>query len=603
MARQAQVLAAGNAFFYANGTPTWRLFVAVIVVVALICLVFLLLRSPERARNDDSLLATSNSFASSFLRGYALALIDTQQFAEAQEALVPYLTRFPADALMHALSGAASAQMGNHAAAIAELDRGAQIMRRGLRSLGKQEANIYTQLLSVLAQEYAAVGQNAQASAVAAELQQLVSGHMQGSVAPRTLMDAMRNAERERQATERITDWETGAPPPRALGLTDSGAAVRFFKRALRQQPGDGRLLADLAQALHASGDHRAAEKTFTESLRAAPNDPWAHFDFGTMHWRLGRLQDADRELRAAAQLAPDSAAILGTYALLLARLGKDEDAERLLVTCIQANPSTWVFLRLYGSAMARRNRMAEAVQAFRQADRQGASDAAFRFEYADALAQTDSPEAADEQFRLAVRSENGTGRARARYGLFLIDRGRFDEAEEHLKQALLWPDSEEAHLGLAALYLKERRMEEALPHLQMALQYDPQSPRARECHAEWLLLRGQADEALATVQRLVEEGTARGTLHLIRGGALRALNRELEAETALREANRLDPALAPTLLAHARSLRMLRYYHAAQESLAQCLALAPGWPEALEEEQSIRSEASLRPAPWRTQR
>jgi tetratricopeptide (TPR) repeat protein len=321
------------------------------------------------------------------------------------------------------------------------------------------------------------------------------------------------------------------------------------------------------------------------------------------MLWRLGRTQEADRELAAAAQLAPRNAAILGTYALLLLKQGRGTEAEQALLACIRHNTGVWVFARLYGNLLLMQNRLPEAVRAFREAERLGANDPAFRFDYARALAQTNQLEDADEQFRLAVRAETGTGRARARYGAFLLERGRFDEAEEQLKQAILWPESQTAYQYLAQLYLKERRLDEVPPHLQMALQVDPDSVAARESRAELLLLRGQAVEALAALQQLVDESVSRGTTHLLRGGALRALNRQLESETALREAQRADPALARTLLRHARALRTLGYYNAALECVGQSLALAPDQPEALAENQAIRAEQANRPVSRRPDR
>ena len=107
-------------------------------------------------------------------------------------------------------------------------------------------------------------------------------------------------------------------------------------------------------------------------------------------------------------------------------------------------------------------------------------------------------------------------------------------------------PGNGAAHLHLTGLLLLERRLDEVPDHLQAALTYDPQSSLAREYQAEYQILHGHPEEGEELLRPLLRAGEARASLQLVRAEALLALNRELEATTALREAMRLDPR-APT--------------------------------------------------------
>lgn len=567
----------------------------IMAVVAVLCFLLLLVRTNPRRASERSVLAADPSLSPGALRGYILALVDAQRFPEAEQVLQVHLERLPGDSRFHALAGVLAARRGDHAAAVGMLERAADQLRRDPQR-GQPE---YTALVLVsLATELEALGRGADAAARARDAAALDPAAIQqrnGSM--RLLVEAARDSELERYAFERLTEWLSGRPVPRALGFTDAGAATRFYRRALSATPGDGRIQADYAQALQASGERQDAEKAFQEALRQSPRDAWIHYDAGTLYWRYDRMNDAFNELSQAADLAPRNAAILATLGVFLFRGGKVPDAEQALLAAIKVRPDVAVLARVYGTVLMAQNKVPQAARAFQEAERQGAGDANFRLEYADALLQLDQTQAAEEQFRLACRVADGSGMPYVRYGRFLFGQGRLQEAQTQLEQALVLPDGEYAHSVLAGLTLLERQLEAAFEHLQAALQVEGSSTIVQEYQAEWLLLRGRAPDANVIAQRLKEQGVTRGSLYLVLAGTLLALDRQLEAQAALREAVRLDPALPATLLKQARALRSLGYTAAALEAVAQALAIAPNWPDAIAEQQMLLQEQAAQPA------
>jgi tetratricopeptide (TPR) repeat protein len=161
---------------------------------------------------------------------------------------------------------------------------------------------------------------------------------------------------------------------------------------------------------------------------------------------------------------------------------------------------------------------------------------------------------------------------------------GRFTDAERILTEATALATAEDAHLHLARLLLLERRLGEAHPHIEAGLRLAPSTPALTACMAEWLLLRGQAAEAERLAGEALGQGEpAAGTL-LVRGAALLTLDRQLEAQAALRDALRVDPRLPENMLFQARALSGNGFDLAALDRLGMALLLKPEWPEGLAE-------------------
>lgn len=594
----AWMLARGRAVSLQASLPSNTALIALLIIFALASVVLLLIRNGSRDSGRGGLLAVDPSVTPGALRGYALALMDAQRFDEAEALVRAHLDRTPSDARFHALQGALIAMRGDHALALSEIERALMILRRDTTQLPAYLQSYAALLLVAQAVELQALGRAADANARGQEALTLDPGAAQWrSGAVRLLTEAARDHELERQAFERLSEWEQDRAIPRAFGFADSTAAVQFFRSANKNRPNNAHIVGDLAQALHADGDHQAAERTFQEALRISPRDPWIHYDFGSMLWRRDRLPDAHRELSQAAQLAPRNAAIRGTFALLLVRLSEMQQAEQELLAALNARPDVWILARLYGSVLLAQQKAPHAARAYLQAERLGANDTSFRLEYADVLLQVGQPQAAEEQYRLALRKDSRDGAAQARYGAFLFAQLRLDEAEKQLRQSLIWPDSDQAHVTLTALYLMERRLNDALKHLQVAQEVDPNSAIVQEHRAEWSLLRGQAPDAYSIAQQLIERGTARPTLYLVQGAALLTMSRQLEAQAAFREAIQRDADLPVKLLRQARVLRDFGYLDAAMESVTHALALAPGWADAQAAQQVLTQELAAQKA------
>ena len=593
--------AAINATTRTSAIPT-PILLGVMGAVALICLVLLFLRTGSRAGAEQSVLTGDSALSASSLRGYALALVDAQRFDEAEAAIRIHLTRMPGDIHLRGLQASLLALRGEHSLAVSELERAIQLLKRDTaQKLYPYQAQYAALLLVALSGQLGASGRQADAEARMREAASLdPSAQSLLPASARLLAEAARNTEIERHIYERLPQWERGRASVRAFGFADATTALRFFRRAHRERLQDARLLADYAQALHATGDHSGAEKRFRDAMQRDSQDPWTRYDLGALLWRLERLKEAEPELASAARIAPQNAAIRSTYALFLAERGNSAEAEREFVAAITARPDVWVLVRLFGSLLLSQDKLSQAARAFQEASRLGASDTTFRLQYAELLQRLNQPREAEEQYRLAIRAESTNGPAHAGYGAFLFDQARIKEAEEQLRHALVCVDGEQAHATLASLCLMEGKLDETTTHIKAALEYDPRSALALQCQAELLLLRGHPSDANTLTQRLLDQQSGNSKLLLLHAQTLQELDRQVEAQTALREAVKADPNLPARLLQQAQALIILGYGNAAQDRVAQALSVAPNWPEAITLQRQLMEEQARQPAQGR---
>jgi tetratricopeptide (TPR) repeat protein len=85
----------------------------------------------------------------------------------------------------------------------------------------------------------------------------------------------------------------------------DWAGAASWFRRALRHNRSDGRLLSNAAAAFDRVGNSPAAVEVGRLAVKANPRNPRARYNLAVPLIRLGRIDEARRELDAALAVAP----------------------------------------------------------------------------------------------------------------------------------------------------------------------------------------------------------------------------------------------------------------------------------------------------------
>jgi protein O-mannosyl-transferase len=189
-----------------------------------------------------------------------------------------------------------------------------------------------------------------------------------------------------------------------------------------------------------------------------------------------------------------------------------------------------------------------------------------------------------DNSFVLVERAldvTTGNFHAHNYMGTFLEDRGRYDEALEHYREAIrLKPDYAEAHTNLGAglarkgddagaiaeydealrlkpgdaaahvnlglLLQSQGRLDEAISHYHEALLLKPDSAEAHSNLGSALAGKGQLDEAISQYTEALRLKPDLVNAHFNLGLALQSQSRIREATAQYAEALRLDPNFAP---------------------------------------------------------
>lgn len=575
--------------------PIWL----VIVLGGLALLFIILLFTGQRRRFGGVAFDRESQPSPREMRGYILALIDAGRNGDAMSVARAHLRALPSDDHMRALLAALQANQRDFAGACVEFQRAITHARQQPGAGTRTTVTFLTSVNIVYAQALRTLGRTNDAQAVENAIPGFdphAAGANIGGV--ELLAEYVRSDELERQAYEDLVHWERDRALALPFGIADLNGAVRFFASAVVANPAQPRLHADLAQALHASGDHQGAEREFREALRLDPIDAWAYYTYGLMQWRLQRLDEAERALNEAVRMAPEQAGILSTRAVFLLRQGRLAEAEQDAAQAAQVRPDVSTVAWLRGIVALRQGRIETAARAFEDAERLGATGLGFRLAYASACEALGDASGAAEQYRLALRLDTDNGPARVAFATFLFRQGHLYEAKAEAQEALQLEDGQDAHALLARIYLLERSVNEVVHQLSVAMQLAPTSSELKALQAEWFVVCDQPNQAEALTQSILLAPDPPAEAFFARGTALRMLGRELEADAALNEALALDPALPDRLLFQARALREANQLKPALYLVERALLLQPEWPEALAERDAVL--AALRAHPPR---
>ncbi len=234
------------------------------------------------------------------------------------------------------------------------------------------------------------------------------------------------------------------------------------------------------------------------------------------LHKNLGQILEAARDVTGALSEWERVVRMLPQYANAWYHLGnllddqrKEVEAEAQFRKALAIDPNMAEALSGLGLALAAQGRLEEAFRA-----------------YARAIAA--NPESIH---------------AYINWGLGLASQGRFAEAIGKYEQALqVNPDDAIAHHNLGVSLAAISRSDEAVRHYSRALELQPKFLTARLALGGELMRHKQNEQAAATLEAGLADGSAAPTLHSQLGLAYEQLGRRGDATREFQEALRLNP-------------------------------------------------------------
>jgi tetratricopeptide (TPR) repeat protein len=170
----------------------------------------------------------------------------------------------------------------------------------------------------------------------------------------------------------------------------------------------------------------------------------------------------------------------------------------------------------------------------------------------------------------LACTARNGV--AHHALGAVLLKQRRIDEAIPHFQQAMeIAPGDAGSHFNMGIILQSRGQIEEALRQFRMAVELKPKVAEFRAALGDFLINRGQLDEAIVHLRKAVEIQPDFAVAHYHVAGALA-------------RRGRLDEAIAH----YQKSLEIEPRYVAANGSLGDCFAAQGNFDEAIRHYQVV---------------
>ena len=250
--------------------------------------------------------------------------------------------------------------------------------------------------------------------------------------------------------------------------LSNLDKAVLAYTAAIEAKSDSDNSLIGLAIAYLKKREFEKGIETVKILLAQKPFHAGGRHLLGKLYFAQGRLDEAVSELDEAARLVPNDFSVLGTLAIAYLKQKRLENAKRAF------------------------NRMTASL----------GDSAKLHIFFGAAYRQTDYVDEAEAEFKRAISLDTRYPRAHYYLGLsYLSQEGRNKSAEaitEFQTELQRDPNDYLSNYLLGLVYLNDRRLEQAVPHLEKASRIEPQKPDA-------LLYLGQALSLLGQEQRSVE--------------------------------------------------------------------------------------------------
>lgn len=252
-----------------------------------------------------------------------------------------------------------------------------------------------------------------------------------------------------------------------SLGYYDE--AAENCHRVLKVNPSHARAIFLLGVVRRHQDQREEALEYLLKAESISPDDPDISAELGSLYLELGNLKEAEKRLGGDAQ---------GPYSLGLAAKEQQrwEESARYLRGALATESENSVIWTHLGDVLVKQGQLEEAASAYRSAIEQDPDQFNALINLAALYGGLERPDEARELLERAVRLQPGSGLAHLNLALVLESLGQEVEASYHYLAALeAGQDNPISYFRLAILYAKQSKVEEALDHLSLAFEKDPE--------------------------------------------------------------------------------------------------------------------------------
>ncbi len=330
-----------------------------------------------------------------------------------------------------------------------------------------------------------------------------------------------KNAEAEQLLRQAKSDLPDNPTAYRMLGdyyfaIGDLDKAVSEYASLYQQHGSDVVTKKNYIQLLILKNRVADAKKLNEEVLKANANDTEALVYRAQIQLREGQARDASETLQQVLHNEPDNAVAHYHLGIAFDMLGDISRAEGEWRSAVRLNSSLTDAEKALAAAQMRNSEW-------------------------DALAETSSQ---------IINQQPKNPEGYALRAIAEINRKQVSEGESDLQKAMeVAPDSPVGYIQMGNLRASQNRAADALKFYELALDHDPNSAEALMGIANVYLSQKQPDKAIARVQAQLSRQSGNGNFHYILGSLLTDKRDYAGAEAELKRAIDLDKANVNALL------------------------------------------------------
>jgi tetratricopeptide (TPR) repeat protein len=330
-----------------------------------------------------------------------------------------------------------------------------------------------------------------------------------------------------------------------ACALAQTHSTVRHHREIVEEQPGE------IAQAEDAiqKNNFAAAEPLLKKALVKDPKSYLAWFDLAFVYNRLNRTEESIHAYRQSVAAKPDIFESNLNLGLMLAR-SNNPDAERFLRAATKLPPTdhaeegkarAWLSL----GHLLENTKPEEALDAYQKAAELTPKDPEPHISAALLRERRQDFPGAETEYKQVLLLDPQSNEAAIGLANVYMKAGRIAEAEPLIRKlSASRPEDAGLHLQLGRVLAAQGKKDEAISEIQAALKLSPGDKEAQRDVAELLVETGKLEEAGKLYRELSTGSPADADLHQLLGEVLMKQHHFPEAEEEFQAAIKIKPGL-----------------------------------------------------------
>jgi len=336
------------------------------------------------------------------------------------------------------------------------------------------------------------------------------------------------------------------------LGQLDD--AIESYIKALDIDPSFSEAYNNLGNAYTEIGQLDDAIESYLKALDINPDYPALHNNLGNAFKEIGRLGDALKSYKMALNHNPDNADSHNYIGNIFIELGELDEAVKSYERAIAINPDYPDAYNNLGNALRDSNQLEDALKNFEKSVELNPNFPEAYNNLGNLLKSLGRFDESVESFEKSIKISSNFAEAHNNYGNLLADLGRRDDSINSFKKAIeINPNFAEAYNNLGNVCKSLNRIKESVQSYEMAIEINPNFAEAYNNLGNLLTMDANLlNKAVKCFEKAVEINPDFAIAHNNLGNVYKDLNYLDEAlvsyERALEIENSLDNVLGNVL-------------------------------------------------------